>query len=142
MRHGGNVDLVLHDFPAQVHACRQRHKRAKTLLIVVVDADEFAVDERRLQLNAHLKLAGLAELTADDPVALLIPRRHVETWIRSLLGDTVSEDDDCKGRKKLTREEVLQAADTAYQWARPKAVINPACVPSLEIALPEWRKIG
>jgi hypothetical protein len=142
LQRGGNVDWVLREFPAELRACRQRHQRAKTLLVVVVDADNLTVDERRRQLNDRLEVAGYEELTANDPVALLIPRRHIETWIRSLLGEEVTEDDDCKDWKKLTKGELRQAADTAYQWARPNAIAGLTCVRSLTTSLPEWLKIG
>jgi hypothetical protein len=81
-------------------------------------------------------------LAANDPVVLLIPRRHVETWICSLRGEGVTEDGDCKDWDKPTKDQIRQAADTAYQWARPNAIYGPTCVPSLKTALPEWRKIG
>ncbi len=142
MQHGGNVAWVLREFPRLLHASRQRSAKAETLLVVLADADRHGVDERWRQLNRELKRAGYEELKADDPVAaLLIPRRHIETWICSLLGDSVTEDDDCKGRRKLTKAEMTQAAKTAYDWARPNPVPGPTCVPSLAVALPQWRKI-
>jgi hypothetical protein len=143
LKHGGNVGWVLDQFPRQLHACRQRHKaRANTQLIVLVDADTFDVDERRRHLDERLTQAGYDKLAADDPVVLLIPRRHVETWIRSLLGDQVSEEDDCKGWKTPTRDEIRQAAQVVYGWARDHPKPGPTCVPSLQAALPGWRKIG
>jgi hypothetical protein len=60
-------------------------------------------------------------LTTTDPVALLIPRRHVETWICSLIGRTVTEEDDCKDWDRPTRDEIRQAANTTYEWARDNA---------------------
>jgi hypothetical protein len=48
---GGNDAWVLREFPAQLHACRQRHKKAKTRLVVLIDADDFTVAERHQQLN-------------------------------------------------------------------------------------------
>jgi acyl transferase domain-containing protein len=143
MQHGGNVDWVLHEFPKQVHACRQRNKKSKTLLIVLVDADQFTVNERRRQLNERLKQAGYEELDASDPsITVLIPRRHVETWVRALLAESVTEEEDCKDWNKPTKDGIRQAASTAHQWARPNATPGPTCVPSLAFAFPELRKIG
>jgi hypothetical protein len=142
-RHGGNIGWVLDEFPRQLRACRQRHKtKADTQLIVMVDADTLDADERRRQLDERLTREGYDKLAGSDPVVLLIPRRHVETWIRSLLGQQVSEDDDCKGWDKPTKDEIRQAAQTAYGWARDNPKPGPTCVPSLRAALPEWRKIG
>jgi hypothetical protein len=142
LQQGGNVGWVLSEFPRQLHACRQRHKRAKTLLVVMLDADQHTVEQRRRQLNERLKHEGHEDLDADDPVALLIPRRHVETWVCALLGQVVTEEDDCKGRCKMTKAEIRQAAQTAYEWARENATPGPTCVQSLRTAFPEWRKLG
>ncbi len=143
MKHGGNVDWVLDQFPRQLHACRQRHKaKANTQLIVFIDADKFDVDERRRHLDERLTRAGYDRLVADDPVSLLIPRRHVETWIRSLRGHQVAEDDDCKGWEKPTKDDIRQAAQIVFGWAHDHPIPGPTCVPSLQVALPEWRKIG
>jgi hypothetical protein len=142
MQHGGNIDWVLRAFPGQLHACRQRQKKARTLLVVVADADKFTVEDRRRHLNDRLKEEGYEELKPEDPVVVLIPRYHVETWINALLGNAVAEGDDCKDWKKATKEEVRRAARTAYEWARPNATPGPTCLPSLRSALSEWRKLS
>lgn len=141
LQQGGNVGWVLEQFPRQLHACRQRQKKAQTLLVVVLDADQFTVEERRRQLDASLKQATYEALDANDPVAILIPRRHVETWICALLGEAVNEEQDCKGHLKMTRAEIRQAADTLCEWTRENATPGATCVPSLAAAFPEWRKI-
>lgn len=140
---GGNVDWVLREFPRQLHACRQRQHKAKTLIVVLVDADESTVEERRRQLEDGLDQPGYEKLAPGDPAALLIPRRHIETWLCSLLHMTVSEEENCKGRKKKwEKEDFRRAADTAYEWARENATPGPTCVSSLRTAFPAWRKIG
>jgi len=139
---GSAKHWVLQEFPRQLHACRQRSSRAKTLLIVMVDADEDEVEERKEQLWASVRNAGYQERRDDDPAVLLIPRWHVETWIRALLGESVTEDEPCKGWNDPSKEEMRRAARTAYAWARENAIPGPTCVPSLRSSLPEWRKIG
>lgn len=106
MQYGGNVGWVLARFPSELHACRQRHKKANTLLIVIVDADRLTVDERRRELMERVTLDGYEAIGTSEPVVVLIPKRHVETWIRVLLGEAVTEEDDCKKSKKLKTEEV------------------------------------
>ena len=76
--HGGNVSWVLNEFPRQLEACRRRHAaHAKTLLIVVADADDLPAAERRSQFDGSI---GGADA---DFLVVLIPRRNIETWIRS-----------------------------------------------------------
>ncbi|MEI8079071.1 MAG: hypothetical protein WCH61_05515 [bacterium] len=133
---GGNVGWVLEEFKKELHACRQRHRVvAETLLIVVIDADDFSVDDRR----THLKDKTLFDAT--DPLVLLIPRRHIETWIRAATNQPVGEIEDCK-RPALGKPEFRTAATTIHGWARNAPPPGPTCVPSLRSAFPEWRKIG
>jgi hypothetical protein len=141
-RHDGNIGWVLDEFPKELHACRQRQKKAQTLLVVFIDADDLSPDARRRQLLDRLKKLDMQSLTDEDPVALLIAKRHVETWICALHGEGVSEDDDCKAKMKFTREAIRAAADALYAWRRKNASPGSTCVPSLTAALSEWRKIG
>lgn len=137
---GGNYAWVLAQFPKELHACRQR--RAKTLLIVLIDADDLSVEERRRQLLEKVRSAGLDQFGPDEPAVLLIPKRHIETWVRALQSETVTEDGNYKTWEKATKEILRSAADTLYDWARPNATPGPSCVPSLKEALPLWRRIG
>jgi hypothetical protein len=142
MQFGGNVLWVMNEFPSQLRACRQRQKKANTLLIVVVDADTFTVEDRRRQLLNRVKLAGYSESGANEPAVLLIPKRHIETWICTLLGMAVTEEEDCKTHKKTKKEDIRQAALKLFEWSRPNAAHDAKCVPSLAAALPQWRTIG
>jgi hypothetical protein len=133
--HGGNVTWVLNAFPKELEACRKRHAaHAKTLLIVVVDADDLPVTERRSQLN------NPNEVSVSDPVVVLIPKRHVETWIRAANNHVVNEIDDYK-KPAPKKEEIREAANQIYGWARDNPKPGPTCVDSLRVSLPEWRKI-
>ncbi|MCX7047482.1 MAG: hypothetical protein NTX50_18615 [Candidatus Sumerlaeota bacterium] len=126
---------MLQEFPKELQACRQRQTKAKTLLIAVVDADKLEVDRRRADLKAD------PQVTPTDPLAVLIPRRHIETWILAAMNRTVNETDDYK-KPEPKKSEVQAAAATIHGWARNNPEPGPTCVPSLNSALPEWRKIG
>jgi hypothetical protein len=130
---GGNIGWVLREFDRQLLACRQR--QAQTLLIVVIDADDHTVEERRRELNQR------SEFRDNDPLVILIPRRHIETWIRSALNEAVNEDDDYK-RPAVTKDEFRNAAGQIHGWARNQPEPGPTCIPSLRSALPAWRQIG
>jgi hypothetical protein len=139
---GGNDAWVLDRFPKELNACRQRNKKAKTRLLVLIDADKHSVEDRRRQLTERVKLAGFEEFGKNEPAELLIPKRQIETWIRALRGEIVTEDQDCKGWEKLDKEQLRLAAQTLYDWSRPNATLGSTCVPSLQAALPQWRRIG
>lgn len=142
MQHGGNVKWVIEHFPSELYACRQRHKvKAKTLLIVMLDADDFTVSERRKQLVDRLIAAGYEGFGVNEPVVVLVPKRNVETWVRNLLGESVSEDKDYKTQKEFKKEQFRLAADALHAWTRPNARIPENCVPSLAAVLREWNRI-
>lgn len=137
--HGGNVDRVINEFPKELLACRRRHSvRANTRLIVVADADNHSPAQRKQHFQKDSQ--GNEQMLGGDPVMLLIPKRHVEAWIRAALGTMVNEDGDYKNPEP-TRSEIRQAADQIYEWARDNAEPGPTCPESLRAALPEWRKI-
>ncbi|NOT02033.1 MAG: hypothetical protein HOP29_15575 [Phycisphaerales bacterium] len=131
---GGNVGWVIREFPNELNACRKRH--ANTLLIVVVDADDFTTGERREQLPCD------PPLSSGDSVVILIPKRHVETWIRSATGGKVNEVDDYKRPKPTNSQIIDEAARTIRGWSRDNPTPGPTCVTSLRDALPEWRRVG
>lgn len=139
---GGNVNLVLREFPRQLNASRRRQARAKTLLIVVIDADDRSVDERYGDLNKALKGADLELIGSLDPTVVLIPRRHIETWIRAATHPDANETDDYKFPSPTKEEEVREAAHRIHGWAHDDPRPDESCLPSLERAFPEWRKIG
>jgi hypothetical protein len=109
-------------------------------LIVIIDADMETTQHRWLQLSDALKSASLNDRRDDEPTVVLIPKRHVETWIRALLGDHVDELADYT-RPTPTAKEIKDAASQLYVWTRPSAAPRPTSPPSLRASLPEWRKI-
>lgn len=134
--HGGNVGWVLREFPKQLHACRQRHAtQANTLLVVVADADSFTVVDRQGHLIAD------PPVSPTDPLVMLIPRRHIETWIRAATGQPVNETDSYKNPEPK-KSEVRAAAAAIHGWSRNTPQPGPTCVASLLSTLPRWRRIG
>jgi hypothetical protein len=130
--HGGNVDWVLQTFPGELEACRKRHvSHANTRLIAVVDADEFTVAQRR----------GHFVASDTDPTVILIPKRHIETWIRAALGQAVNEVDSYK-KPEPKKAEIRTAANQIHGWARDNPNAGTTCVDSLRQALSHWRRIG
>ncbi len=106
----------------------------------MVDADTHTVGFRADQLAAALRDAGATERGKDEPVFVLIPKRHVETWIRALQGYPVDEVTDYT-QPAPTAGDVKTAAAELYKRTRP----DPGCMtpspPSLAASLPEWRRI-
>ena len=139
---GGSGEKYVRDqYPVQVRACRSSlGRKASAILLVIVDADMETTEFRAAQLSQALKDADEEERADLEPIVVLIPKRHVETWIRGLLGERVDEVTDYK-EPKPTFNEILTAATTLHRWTRRNAVPGVTCPPSLTESLPEWKKI-
>lgn len=122
---GSGEQFVRNQYPAEVKEHRRRvGKGASALLVVMVDADMQTTHERALLLSDALRAAGMDERRENEPIVVLIPKRHVETWIRALLGDHVDEVKDYT-RPTPTPKEIKDAAAKLHEWTRP----SPTQVP-------------
>ena len=139
---GGSGEKFVRDqYPRQVQACRSSlGRRASALLIVIIDADMETTQHRATQLADALRTADMEGRNDDEPIVVLIPKRHVETWIRALLGGHVDEETDYK-KPKPTPPEISEAAGAVYRWTRPNSNAGATFPPSLTDSLPEWQKI-
>ena len=139
---GGSGEKYVRDqYPLQVQACRSSlGRRATALLVVIVDADMETTQRRATQLGNALQGAGMHARGKDEPIVVLIPKRHVETWIRALLGNQVDEVTDYT-RPTPAPKEIKDAAAVLYGWTRPGAAPVPTYPASLTASLPEWQKI-
>jgi len=138
---GSGERYVREQYPREVQACRSiLGRRAAALLVVIVDADMETTQRRAGQLAGALQAAGMHVRGNDEPIIVLVPRRHVETWIRALLGDHVDEVTDYT-RPTPTARQIKDAASELYGWTRPGASAGVTSPPSLTASLPEWQKI-
>jgi hypothetical protein len=112
-----------------VAAYQARH--ARTALVIVIDADTRSVQERRNQLPG--------DRSAQEAIAILIPKRHIETWVLYLNGEQVDENTDYHARP--VDDVIKVAAITAWAWSRDAATAPAYCVESLRTAFPELRRI-
>jgi ABC-type transport system involved in cytochrome c biogenesis ATPase subunit len=140
-RPGSGEKYVRDQYPHQVQACRSSlGKRAAALLIVIIHADMETTQHRWLQLSDALESASLNDRRDDEPIVVLIPTRHVETWIRALLGGNVDEVTDYT-RPTPTPKEIKDAASELYVWTHPSATPGTTSPPPLTASLSEWQKI-
>ena len=137
---GSGVQWVLQRYATEVQKYLTRAARARTALIVAIDADTGHVDKRNHQLEQALEEAGLAVRGADSAIIHLIPKRNVETWIMCLSGEHVDELTDYSQRREVDAL-ISAAADILFEWSRPNAVPPAHCVPSLAAAIPEVRRL-
>ena len=129
---GAGSQYVIENYPVEVKALRSRaYLRAG--LLAVVDADTSSIEERRKCLEKSLAESKQDGRGAAERIALLIPKRNVETWVFHLLGNEVNEKDDYK--RHVTSADLKEAVD-AFSDVCPAKTADIA-VPSLQRACEE-----
>jgi hypothetical protein len=130
-------------FAKEVNAYRyrRRSRRAATVLIVMIDADAHTVDQRMAQLAQGLRENGSEPLGVDEPVARLVPKRNVETWILCLNEHRVDEDPDYKRTRHDWDDLIPRASEVLFNWTRPNSLVPEYCVDSLKRGLAELKRL-
>ena len=90
---GSAEQWVREKFPHELMAYRQRRQRAASALIAMIDADTNDVQDRINQFERACDSIQIAFRTADEAVAIAVPKRNIETWIHYLNGQPVNEQD-------------------------------------------------
>jgi hypothetical protein len=130
---GAGERWVRQRYAAAVAKYRKRAARAKTALIVVIDADTETVSRRIRQLS---EILPSNPRTDSEPIAFFIPKRNIETWILHLTGEDVDETKDPRHRD--VDDLIPAAAAKFHEWAGQA----PAhCLPSLAAAIEESRRL-
>lgn len=131
---GSGAQWVLNRYAQAVAAYRSRSTRAKTALVVAIDADDKSVASRQQQFR------GLAVRTAGEAIVHFIPKWSIETWIVCLTGNIVSENQSYRDVSDIDKK-ISPAANTFFEWSRPNAALPPHCIPSLHAAISEVRRL-
>jgi hypothetical protein len=126
-------------YAKNIAAYRTRAARAETALVVAIDADTADVDYRVAQLRNALG-AGQLPRAPEERITHLIPKRNIETWILCLNGHDVDEATDYRHEHGID-DQTKSAAETLFDWSRENFTIPPGCVPSLQAAIPEIRRL-
>lgn len=89
---GSAEQFVRERYPREVKEFRRRANHGTAALVVVIDADTRTVDQRLTELESALTKADLPKRQSTEAIALLVPKRNIETWILCLTGDPIDEE--------------------------------------------------
>jgi hypothetical protein len=129
--------FVLDQYPIQVRALRSTPHVCKAV-ISIIDADDCTVEERKRQHDNALEGNGLPRRGDAERIAVLVPRRNIETWVHHLLGDAVNEND----KYPRFRGEERKCAPAAQEFARRcPHDMREADLPSLRAGCTELQRI-
>ncbi len=131
---------VRENYAANVKDFRRRAARAAKALVVAIDADTVEVTRRQQQLAEQLRKAGMNARDRLEPIAHLIPKRNIETWILFLANSpNIDETTDYRNDRRVEAA-INSAAEALFDIARNSSS-GPNLLPSLIAALPELRRI-
>ncbi len=128
---------VRETYSNEVRAYRSRSAYLNIGLIVLTDADMKTANERRRELEEILGSRGEARREAAERIAIFIPKRNVETWIRYLMGELVNETD---AYSKLPLESDCKPF-VARIAAKPEYRLTSDVPPSLRLACSELMRV-
>jgi hypothetical protein len=142
---GSAKQWVSNQFAQSAEACRRRNSKAATSLLVMMDADQLSVAKCMSDLDAALATANQPKLdAARDPIARLIPKWSIETWILYLSSNgtanpPVTEDKSYKDSETPEHwtELIPQAAQILYAWTRTPAELPEKTLDSLRLGIQE-----
>jgi hypothetical protein len=137
----GGVGYVLDQYPDRVREHRRKAAHQGSLrLVVMVDADDATPDQRLRELDKRLELDGQAKRDAGEKIIVLVPRRNIETWIRWLEGNPVTEEEaypKYTGAERKCQEAVQRLVELLHSGGD----LPQDCPPSLRVAVEELRKL-
>ncbi len=133
---GSAEQWVRETFPKELEIYRNRSHKAATGLIAVIDADTLEVQERINEFKSICRTQNVSFRTENDAVAIVVPRRNIETWIYYLNDQQVNEEDVYP---KLSKERECQSAVKNLVQACKTIGINQGAPPSLLAACEEYR---
>lgn len=135
---GAGEQHVVLSYAEEVRVHRSRAARMKAALLVHIDADTLPIERRHARLAEALKQAGEAERRDDEAIAILVPKRNIETWIHFFLKG-VAVDESIAYPKLAEESEAWPAAEAFDQASKTAAPANAP--PSLVAALAEMGRI-
>jgi hypothetical protein len=133
---GAGEHWVRRHYAAVLMKYRRRATKARTALIVVIDADTEDLSFRSRQLEDSLRQTDAAPRSKGESILHLIPKRNIETWILHLNGEGVDETKDHRHRD--VDDLIPIAAAKFHAWS---AQVPTHCLPSLLAAIEETNRL-
>ena len=136
---GSGEQFVRNNYPNELKALRSRQHRAKTTLIVAIDADKSETKDIVETLNSACTEKGIEPKNDQDNVAFVIPKRNIETWITWLSGTEVNENTPYEKLQK-NESRCQPAVEKLYDLCKQNAT-QTDCPESIRAVCLEYRKV-
>jgi hypothetical protein len=132
-------DYVRTHYPEEVKAYRQKRNQVSIGLVVLIDADTGTLEARLNELASVLNKDKQENRGSNEAIAIFVPKRNIETWIRYLQGETVNEEAvyaKFKNNEAVCKTAVEDLADRCYSQSLPENA-----PPSLQAACGELQRL-
>lgn len=141
---GSGKQKVISQYANEVKRLRQ--SKISKCLFVHIDADNYEVHDDKQLLDQKLHDAGFNVREPQDRIAIIIPKRHTETWICCFVGKySVNELEDYKSQfaQLPGREYHLTklTAENLYERTRLNSDSAPQELPSVGAAVLELQRL-
>ena len=128
---GAGEQFVREQFPIELREHLRQINHRGSVLIAVIDADTEPFEAHYQPLRNQA--AGV------NTVAVFVPKRNIETWIRALTGG--SPVDEATDYKKGTEAGLEKRAALLFLKLIREAIEPPGLLPSLALGIKEARRI-
>jgi hypothetical protein len=135
---GSAEQWVKEIFPKELQIYRWRRQLAASALIAMIDADLKDIQDRINEFQEACKSRQIPFRGNDEAVAIVVPKRNIETWIHYLNGDSVNEQDVYQ---KLERERGCKSAVSRLVGLCKSTGVEPDAPPALKSACNEYNRI-
>lgn len=138
---GSGAQWVQSDYPKQVAVNRSKRSHQQCTLLASIDRDNNTIENRKQQFDKILKSKQMEPRADDEPIAIWVPSRNIETWISHFSGQDVDEATDYKNKVRSQEMEQAVAGFVAEfrQWKQSPDVLKT--LPSLLDAYEELGRI-
>ena len=132
--------FVRESYLSEVKKYRQKCNHLAIALIVMTDADNLSVQQRLNQLSSILQENNLANRQKEEAIAVIIPKRNIETWIGYLKGEKVNEEDKKTYNKFVKESDCKPYSENLAERCQQQEKLEDA-PDSLNIACQEFQRL-
>ena len=135
---GAGEQFVREKYAQEVVEYRRQRNKRSGMLIVLIDADKKTVEERLKQLDDALIENSQQLRQPSEAIAIFVPKRNIETWIRHLQCENVDEETEYTKFKKQSdcKPYLDKLVNQCYQGN-----LDENAPPSLKAACGELQRI-
>lgn len=135
---GSAEQWVRQRFPLELKVYRRRRQQAASALMTIIDADLKTGQDRMAEFEYECTTREIPFRKNDEAVAIVIPKRNIETWIHYLNGYEVNDRDSYS---RLDRERDCRPAVSQLVGLCRSTGLAPDAPPSLTAACEEYDRV-